>query len=156
MWTYNSLWKWKTIPKSCSYKTFKSDCSVRETFHAFWTSLKSRTDWSFASLRACFSPKTSCVRSWISFPFSYNSLRASFAYKIHYKLNVREENLSKLWFLWEVECTKMHWLHFVDLESLFGRENESSNQPLALTVQELLLHNYLYIIFFCGTFFSKI
>lgn len=106
MWTYNSLWKWKTIPKSCSYKTFKSDCSVRDTFHAFWTSLKSRTDWSFASLRACFSPKTSCVRSWISFPFSYNSLRASFAYKIHYKLNVREENLSKLWFFWKYSAPK--------------------------------------------------
>lgn len=73
-------------------QTFKSVCNAEETFHAFCTSLKSKTHWSLASLRACLSPRPSCFRSRISFSFSYNSLRASLAYKT---MTNRMQNINK-------------------------------------------------------------
>lgn len=80
-WQNKSVIKSKEQCKSMTLQTFKSDCNVKETFHAFWTSLKSRTHWSFACFKSCFSSIPSNFRLLISFSFSSNSLRASLAYK---------------------------------------------------------------------------
>lgn len=134
------------IYKNMMSQTFKSDCKVKETFHAFWTSLKSRTHWSFASLSACLSPKTSCFRSWISFSFSYNSLRASFAYKNHHKLNFRRkkykfQNMIEVMHQQDTKPFKngnrnqvQKWIIFRQVGKFIPKRRASSNQSQVWTI----------------------
>jgi hypothetical protein len=89
-------------------------------------------------LSACVNSKTSCFRSWISFSFSYNSLRASLAYKniTNYRIGMFHDCFSKWINITDLNiCNMLEWWYYVEEWNikLFIRRKGTSN-PFQLYV----------------------